>query len=222
MNSTTKKVQIALTIFGIFVLGYNIFELVTQKYSTTQGITFVIEAIAGIALIYLPNFARKILKIEFPDMIILFYWFFLLISVFIGTCLHFISIISFWDKILHTVSPMLLTVVGYGLIATLLKEAKIEKVSPWLFLLMGFSFAGMCGIVWEFWEFFCDQFLGMNLQRFATSSGELLVGRAALMDTMGDLLTNTLGALILSIFAWSKSRNYPAYFDRYKIKKVSK
>lgn len=50
-----KKVQTALLAFGVFVVGYNIFEFVTQKYSTTQGITFIVESLAGIVLIFLPQ-----------------------------------------------------------------------------------------------------------------------------------------------------------------------
>src|SRR5699024_1487578 len=111
-----------------------------------------------------------------------------------------------------------LTALGYGLIGLLLKDAPIAKTSPWLFLLFGFAFAGLCGVFWEFWEFLCDQFLGMNLQRFAASDGTLFVGRAALMDTMGDLFTNTIGALVMGIFAWSQGRNNRDYFENYRLK----
>ncbi|MBO1299210.1 MULTISPECIES: hypothetical protein [unclassified Enterococcus] len=220
MSKTVKKVQFALTIFGFFVVGYNIFEFVTNKYSTTQGITFIVESLAGILLIYLPQIVRRLFKIHVPDAIVLFYWFFLFISVFLGTGLHLISIISFWDKILHAVSPMVLTALGYGLIGFLLKDAAIEKTSPWLFLLFGFAFAGLCGVFWEFWEFLCDQFLGMNLQRFAASDGTLFVGREALMDTMGDLLTNTIGAFIMGIYAWVQVKRDPMHFESYRLQKL--
>lgn len=222
MSKTVKNVQIALVAFGVFVAGYNIFEFMTQKYSTTQGITFIIESLAGILLIYLPQIIRKLFKIHVPDAIILFYWFFLFISVFLGTGMHLISIISFWDKILHAVSPMVLTALGYGLIGYLMKDAPIAKSSPWLFLLFGFAFAGLCGVFWEFWEFLCDQFLGMNLQRFAASDGTLFVGREALMDTMGDLLTNTIGAFLMGLFAWFQSRKNPDYFESYRLEKLDK
>lgn len=217
-----KKVQTALLAFGVFVVGYNIFEFVTQKYSTTQGITFIVESLAGIVLIFLPQIIFKLFKIRIPAAIVLFYWFFLFISVFLGTGLHLISIIPFWDKILHAVSPMVLTALGYGLIGYLMKDAPIEKTSPWLFLLFGFAFAGTCGVFWEFWEFLCDQFLGMNLQRFAASNGTLFIGRAALMDTMGDLFTNTMGALFTGIFAWTNSRKNLAYFKSYRLEKAKK
>ncbi|WP_179134182.1 hypothetical protein [Enterococcus villorum] len=218
VNKTMKKIQTALLIFGAFVVCYNIYEFTVQKYSTTQGITFIIESLAGILLIFLPQIVRKIARIYVPDAIVLFYWFFLFISVFLGTGMHLISIISFWDKILHAVSPMVLTALGYGLIGLLMKDAPISKTSPWLFLLFGFAFAGVCGVFWEFWEFLCDQFLGMNLQRFAASDGTLFVGRAALMDTMGDLFTNTIGALIMGIFAWVQGRNNKEYFENYRLK----
>ncbi|QNG05584.1 hypothetical protein FQ488_07700 [Enterococcus hirae] len=218
MNKTMKKIQLALVAFGVFVVCYNLYEFITKKYSTTQGVTFIIESLAGILLIFLPQIVRKIAKLSVPDAIVLFYWFFLFISVFLGTGMHLISIISFWDKILHAVSPMVLTALGYGLIGLLLKDAPIAKTSPWLFLLFGFAFAGLCGVFWEFWEFLCDQFLGMNLQRFAASDGTLFVGRAALMDTMGDLFTNTIGALVMGIFAWTQGRNNRDYFENYRLK----
>ncbi len=222
MGKTVKKVQTALVIFGLFVVCYNIFEFITNKYSTSQGITFIIESLAGILLIFLPQITKKFIHLYIPDAIVLFYWFFLFISVFLGTGMHLISIISFWDKILHAVSPMVLTALGYGLIGLLLKNAPIAKTSPWLFLLFGFAFAGLCGVFWEFWEFLCDQFLGMNLQRFAASDGTLFVGRAALMDTMGDLLTNTVGAFLMGIFAWVKGKNNPAYFESYRLEIIKK
>jgi uncharacterized integral membrane protein len=133
-----------------------------------------------------------------------------------------ISIISFWDKILHTVSPMVLTALGYGLIGYFMKDADISKTSPWLFLLFGFAFAGLCGVFWEFWEFLCDTVADMNLQRYATSAGKLLVGREALMDTMGDLLTNTIGAVLMGIYAHVQSRGDAAHFEEYRLKKIRK
>lgn len=86
----------------------------------------------------------------------------------------------------------------------------------------GFAFAGVCGVFWEFWEFLCDSAADMNLQRYATSAGKLLVGRAALMDTMGDLLTNTIGAIVMGIYAKIQSHGNAAYFEEYRLKKSNK
>lgn len=218
MSISVKKVQIKLVIFGIFIVCYNIFEFIMQKYYPTQSIIFIIESLTGILLIFFPQMISKLIRIYVPDTIILFYWFFLFISVFLGTGLHWINIISFWDKILHAVSSMILTALGYGLIGYLMKETSIAKVSPWLFLLFGFAFSGLCGIFWEFWEFLCDQFLSMNLQRFAASNGTFFIGREALIDTMGDLLINTIGAFMTGIFAWIQGCKDPDYFEIYRLK----
>ncbi|KAF1296573.1 hypothetical protein BAU15_14620 [Enterococcus sp. JM4C] len=219
MEKNEKKVQLFMLLFGLFVFGYTIYEFIIGKYSVTQSWIFVIEVIASIALIFLPQLFRKLFKLNVPTSIIYFYWFFLLISAFIGTGLHVISYISFWDKILHAVSPMLLTALGYGLIGFFMKRAKISETSPWLFLLFGFAFAGLCGVFWEFWEFGCDQFFNMNLQRYLTSGEVELIGRSALMDTMGDLITNTIGALIMGGYAWFMSKKNATYFENYRLTK---
>lgn len=90
----------------------------------------------------LPDLVNKFLKIIMPPTIVYFYWFFLFISVFLGTSLHMISIISFWDKILHFVSPMLLTAVGYGIAGFLLKKTKYADVSRGYFYYLGLHLQG--------------------------------------------------------------------------------
>lgn len=219
MDKNYSKNKYGLVVFGILCLTYNLWEFFTAKYSTKQGVTFVIECLLGIGLIFLPDLVNKFLKIIMPPTIVYFYWFFLFISVFLGTSLHMISIISFWDKILHFVSPMLLTAVGYGIAGFLLKKTKYADVSPWLFLLFGFAFAGLCGVFWEFWEFICDSLGNMNLQRYNMSNGQPFIGRAALMDTMGDLFTNTLGAFVMGVYTYIRSKGNPEYLENYAIKR---
>lgn len=216
-----KKIRLGLTIFGLLVVAYSVMELIQGRFSTSQSYLLILEGLAGVLLIYIPDLFEKLFKINIPATITYFYWFFLVLSVFLGTCLHFMSIFAHWDKLLHAFSPMILTAVGYGLISMFLKDAPLEKTSPWLFLLMGFAFAGVAGVFWEFWEFFCDSFFDMNLQRYL-SHGNPLVGQAALLDTMGDLITNTLGALVMGIYAGIQSKGNPRYFERYKIEKIKK
>lgn len=218
---TYKKLLTGFTIFGILVFGYSFWEMFQGTYEQSQALLFMFQALLGIALIYAPELIEKLIKIRFPKTTIYFYWFFLLISVFLGTVLHLIEIVSFWDKILHTVSPMVLTAVGYGITCMVLKDTAPKEVSIWLFLLMGFSFAGICGVFWEFWEFLCDSVANMNLQRYATLDGTPFVGRAALMDTMGDLFTNTLGAFLMGVFAFVQSKGKANYFENYRIEKIT-
>ena len=221
MGQNYQRLQKVFTIFGILVFCFSLWEFFRGVYPQTQGLIFLGQALLGILLIFVPEMSKKFLKIQLPNATVYFYWFFLLISVFMGMILHLIETIAFWDKFLHAVSPMVLTSVGYGLICLLLKEVPVSKVSPWLFLLMGFAFAGLCGVFWEFWEFICDSVGGMNLQRYATLDGTPFIGREALMDTMGDLLTNTIGAALMGVIAYVQGRGKPYYFESYRIKKLS-
>ena len=61
----------------------------------------------------------------------------------------------------------------------------------------------------------------MNLQRYATLEGTPFIGREALMDTMGDLLTNTIGAVLMGLIAYFQGRGKPDYFESYRIKKLN-
>lgn len=206
-----------LLIFGIITLGVNIVKMfIMEPVSQYQLLT--VEMIAGIAIIFLPFLFTRFTGLVFPKIVRLYYWFFLWISVFLGTGLRMIIVIPFWDKILHAVSPILLVAVGYALIGYYMKDSDFSKVSPWLFIVMGFAFAGLCGVFWEFWEFLCDSIGNMNLQRYMTEAGQPYIGREALMDTMGDLLTNTLGALILTVYSFTQ-RHKPEYFKSYAFRK---
>lgn len=67
MIKEIKKVQIALLAFGVFVVCYNFYEFITQKYSTSQGITFIVESLLGIALIFMPQVILKVLNLKYQQ-----------------------------------------------------------------------------------------------------------------------------------------------------------
>lgn len=216
-----KKEQIifySLLIFGLFTLLVNIVKLLILQPSEPYLI-LSIEMVGGIALLFVPFLFTKMTHLIFPKIVRLYYWLFLWLAVFLGTGLQLIIIIPFWDKILHAVSPILLVAVGYAFIGYFLKDTDFSNISPWLFIIMGFAFAGVCGVIWEFWEFACDAIADMNLQRYMTEAGQTFVGRQALMDTMGDLFTNTIGALILSTYSIFQRHN-PNYFKAFAFKKA--
>lgn len=214
-----KRVFQALLIFGLLTLSINIIKIFLVK-PTEQYILLSIEMVLGIAVIFAPFIFTRWTKLIFPKILRIYYWFFIWISVFLGTGLRLIVIIPFWDKILHAVSPILLTAIGYAIIGYYLKNNSFSSVNPWLFIIMGFSFAGLCGVFWEFWEFICDSIGNLNLQRYMSEAGKPYIGRAALMDTMGDLFTNTLGSLILTIYSYIK-RNDSLYFEKFSFKKIT-
>jgi len=215
MSSYVKR-QRTLVLFGFLTLLVIIWEYFIGLATIDTTFTKIVECSAGILLIYAPEILNHFFHLKFADFIIYFFWFFIFLAIFLGTCLHFMTLIPLWDKLLHLVSPMILTAIGYGILSEFLKGQNITEISPWLFLIFGFSFAGICGVFWEFWEWSWDMLLDMNLQRYK-SSDTVFVGQKVLQDTMGDLLINVIGSLLLSVFAWYKSRYNSSYFEKFRV-----
>lgn len=200
-----------LLIFASCILAVDIFWYIQKPNSA--NIMVILQCISGIFLIFVPMLITKLFKIQLPRIVKNYYWFFLSISIFMGTCLHFVNLFVWWDKLLHFLSPTLLSMVGYILAMQLSKK---KEISVSLVILFGFCFAAFCGIIWEFWEFSWDGLLDMNLQRYR-SGATLLQGRTALYDTMLDLLTNTLGAIVCLIYTYGKAKKNTAYIKQYQL-----
>ncbi|HLQ40842.1 MAG TPA: hypothetical protein VK118_07765 [Tetragenococcus sp.] len=211
-----KRWQRIMLLVGLLTLVFIFWEFWAGRVEAQTTMTKFVECLAGIALIYVPEFLDKLFKVKIADFIVYSYWLFLFLAVFLGTCFHFMTLVPLWDKLLHLLSPMILTMVGYGILAEFLHKQKLREISPWAFLLFGFAFASVCGIFWEFWEWIWDELADMNLQRYRLGSVQL-VGHTALQDTMGYLLVNLSGTLFYSFYAATKSRKSSEFFLKYRI-----
>ena len=111
--------------------------------------------------------------------------FFLYATLFLGEVHNFYERFWWWDAILHAGSGL-----GFGLIGTIIlimmfRRQKI-KASPLAISLFAFSLSMAIGAVWEIFEFGMDQLFNFNMQK------------TGLVDTMYDLIVNSIGALIAS------------------------
>lgn len=96
-----------------------------------------------------------------------------------------------YDKILHIVIMFFI-----GLI---LKERLIKKTSGWFdYAIFIFAIIGM-GTIWEFYEYFFDFILGMDMQGVFDSNYNLVV--APFHDTMYDLVMDSVGGIFALLFS---------------------
>lgn len=63
------------------------------------------------------------------------------------------------------------------------------------------------GVVWEIYEFLADSLIGTNMQKFIIADGTVLVGHAALKDTMKDLIVDAISSLIITIIGYCTIKN---------------
>ena len=173
--------------------------LLTSGAKAQSAWFLALEIILGLVIVLLPKYIAKKAQVYLPPLLYLFFALFIYGSVYLGTIYHFYNV-PYWDKGLHLISGALLGVFAFSAFGALVEKDAIEKISPFFISMYSVAFAVFCGVLWEFYEFTCDSF-GMNLQRYMRA-GKLLAGRAALMDTMGDLFADFLGAVLFAIFAY--------------------
>lgn len=197
-----------LAVYEALMMLALIFSIKDLLTDSTRGDPFllVVEIIAGMVVGYLPVWLAKKMQVELPEELFVLFVAFLFGAVYLGTLRHFYSL-PLWDKMLHLVSSSLEVCLGLAIFGFLVDREVQAKVSRTFVVIYAFCFSVFCGVLWEFYEFTCDSF-GMNLQRYL-SHGQPRVGRAALMDTMTDLIADVVGALIFCLYLYFKFKKEP-------------
>lgn len=140
-----------------------------------------------------------------------------------GAYLNFYYKINSWDIVMHVVLGGFAVVGGYEMAVAMQKRDKtVSDVGVALLCGLGFSF--MVGIGWELFEFTFDQVAGGDTQHWSKALAEeaavmynnphlanpnfidaLDPMRYSLIDTMEDIICNTVGAVV----AYIALRIYP-------------
>ena len=214
------KQSLALKFSFVFVVLSMAISLLTTAWQLAQGksgsLFLVLETGAGLILVLLPAMLSKWLRFYLPSFLYFFFLAFIYCAIYLGDAYHFYYI-PYWDKFLHLISGALL----FGLAWAILGCFKFKEELPAGFLcLYGVAFAVFCGVLWECYEFTCDGRFAMNLQRYM-SAGRALSGRAALMDTMGDLIADLAGSLIFSLGSYWRLKQDPAWLKTFFFKKYN-
>lgn len=184
-------------------------------YVHTQSdyVLMFLQCLLGIVVLAIPSAASRKLKFAIPNFIYIMYYLFLYCAIFLGEVMNFYYVIPKWDVILHFFSGAMLGALGFILVSQLNDSDAIRvSLSPFFVALFAFCFALTCGAVWEIYEFAFDGLMGLNMQKFITASGEVLVGHHALHDTMTDLIVDAAAALMISVIGYVrlKAGKYPA------------
>lgn len=162
-----------------------------------------VESILGIICMNLPRKLEKSMKVMIPSKMLIPFVIFLYCSIFLGEVRSFYYHVPHWDTFLHFFSAGMLGSLAFSLISILNRSSRfVFKLTPGFIALFAFCFAVTCGTVWEIYEFTFDGILGLNMQKFMTEDGVQFIGRNALMDTMKDIITDVVGAGLVSLFGY--------------------
>ncbi|KEI97233.1 membrane protein [Clostridium botulinum A2B7 92] len=147
---------------------------------------FTLIGVAAFILTFIPSLIFKIMKIEPDKRLYLSIIIFIFISLYLGTLNNFYRY-TWWDTMLHTISGM---IIGFFAIIILKKHSpnkcidNYDKIFIFIFIL---SFAALCGVVWEIYEFTVDTLFNLDMQG---------VEYTGVTDTMVDLIADLIGSII--------------------------
>ncbi len=182
-------------------------------------VLMLLQCVVGIVALLLPSFLQKKFGLEIPSRMMIVYAVFLYCSIYLGEVRSFYYLIPHWDNLLHTFSGAMLGALGFSVITLLNRTDRVPlTLSPAFVAVFGFCFAVAVGVVWEVYEFLADGVLGTNMQKFALEGGEKLIGRAAVFDTMIDLIVDAVGALVVSVIGYLSLKFKTGWLEKIQLR----
>jgi len=178
----------------IMSLLYILFMAILAFYYHSNGQSFKSTvAMGGILCGAVPLLLALFTKLQFNLPIVISYLIFLVGSQYLGSILGWYGL-GWWDTFMHFISGAILAFSGIALYERLIHRAAGHDISPWFVFLFTLSFPAFGGVLWEVYEFSCDQFFGMTLQGGGNT------------DTMTDLIADTLGGLVIAIWSFIRTK----------------
>jgi hypothetical protein len=206
---TTGLIKLSL----LLVIPFSIYE---------QNWMAFFVSILTLILLFVPNLFEKKYKInllaEFQLIIVVF----LYASLFLGEVRGYYTRFWWWNSVLHFFSGLALGFAGFLILYILYKTGRFNA-SFKVIVVFSFCFAVALGVLWEIFEFGIDSFFGANMQR-ARNIGSIFNcnTRMGLMDTMWDLILNTVGAFLSSLAGYFYLKGGKAFILEGLIKKFEK
>lgn len=204
----------------------SILSIIINPENIENQITHIFLCIIAILVFNIPLLLKTKYKIYIPSVIqgialVLFYCHFIL-----GEIYRLFDYSIIFDKALHTISGVAITICGYSLINLLNKSDKAYiKLSPFFVVLFSFCFALSIALLWELFEFFVDSIIGSNMQRWQLDEATLQsqkydLGRFGLIDTMIDIVVSTIGSLIVSIIGYISLKSKRDILNRVMFRRI--
>jgi len=124
---------------------------------------------------------------------------------FLGAFKDFYYTVWWWDSATHIIGGGLCIALGYEIVTAIQKKYK-STVPIGIIIFAAFGFSFFAGTLWELFEFSFDQLTGSDSQHWNYANAESTYSlfsytpeRFPIMDTMIDMICNTVGTIIFTI-----------------------
>ena len=117
-------------------------------------------------LMILPSIFTRRLSIELPTTLEIIILLFIFAAEILGELNSFYIRVPHWDTVLHTLNGFLCAAVGFALVDMLNRSDRFSfRLTPHYLALVAFCFSMTVGVMWEFFEYGGDRFLGLDMQK---------------------------------------------------------
>lgn len=184
MKSKTEKFKSVFTLAVVFFLVVAmIFQIFTNNW-VSLFFTFLI-----LLLVLSPYLIEKRFNIDIPEELEIVGVFLAYFSLYLGEIRGYYVKIWWWDVFLHGTASLAFGLIGFTVLLVLYKKGRVGR-NPFWISIFAFSFAIAIGTVWEIFEFLMDSIFDLTMQK------------SGLVDTMWDLIIDSVGALISSAIGY--------------------
>lgn len=119
-----------------------------------------------LVLLIMPSIFSRRLQIELPTTLEVIVLLFIFAAEILGEINSFYIRVPNWDTMLHTLNGFLCAAVGFALVDMLNRNDRFSfKLSPVYLAIVAFCFSMTVGVLWEFFEYLGDVFLGFDMQK---------------------------------------------------------
>ena len=119
-----------------------------------------------LVLMILPSILSRRLKIELPGTLEIIILLFIYAAEILGEINSFYIRVPNWDTMLHTLNGFLCAAIGFALVDMLNRSDSFSfKLSPVYLAIVAFCFSMTVGVMWEFFEYYGDKLLGLDMQK---------------------------------------------------------
>ena len=119
-----------------------------------------------LGLMIMPSIFSRKLRIELPGTLEIIILLFIFAAEILGELNSFYVRVPNWDTMLHTLNGFLCAAIGFALVDMLNRSDRFSfKLSPVYLALVAFCFSMTVGVLWEFFEYFGDTMLRLDMQK---------------------------------------------------------
>lgn len=137
---------------------------------------------------------------------------FLAAALLLGEMMNVYDKFWWWDDMLHGSSGLIFGLAGLFIMFAVNKRTDMRINAVFVAIFVA-CFAMAMGVLWEIYEFTLDVFFKTTMQQWNMGQNAIVIGKdyqsMGLRDTMSDLITATIGAMIagvISFLAFSRKR----------------